>query len=213
MWKTYIDKLSDFPELTSLWEIEMTDEIKSVVPKAKNVLEVGCSNGRWIRWFCREYGCGCYGIDNSNEGFKKRDMNFVFGDAFNLPFADGSFELVFSKGFIEHFKNSDDFSLLKEQVRVLKRGGYLICEVPNLALSLEYLYVKYFYDIRRGYRHYIKTHTQIMRYFKSLGIKIISCKFLGWFWLLQRFRIPKLSNCSLTSQEYMIIGIKSDCDG
>lgn len=159
----------------------MINEIKDQIPKGgiRKMLEVGCSNGRWIRWFCQEYGCEGYGIDNRAEGFKKKDVNFILGDAFKLPFTDNSFDIVFSKGFIEHFKKPQDFMLLKEHVRVLKNKGYLICEVPNLAVSLEYLYVKYFYDFKQGYKHYIKTHRQIMSYFKKLNLQIISSKFFG----------------------------------
>ncbi|MCJ7634197.1 class I SAM-dependent methyltransferase [Candidatus Bathyarchaeota archaeon] len=206
-WNGYIGKLSDFPELTSQWEIDMINEIKDQIPKGgiRKMLEVGCSNGRWIRWFCQEYGCEGYGIDNRAEGFKKKDVNFILGDAFKLPFTDNSFDIVFSKGFIEHFKKPQDFMLLKEHVRVLKNKGYLICEVPNLAVSLEYLYVKYFYDFKQGYKHYIKTHRQIMSYFKKLNLQIISSKFFGWFF--ERFNVPQLFNCSFTSQEYMVIGV------
>ncbi|MGQ9460514.1 MAG: class I SAM-dependent methyltransferase [Candidatus Bathyarchaeaceae archaeon] len=209
-WNSYIRKLSDFPELTSQWEIDMVNEIKDKMPKGKikNVLEVGCSNGRWLRWFCKEYNCEGYGVDNNAAGFEKRDMTFLVGDAFKLPYRDNVFDAVFSKGFIEHFKKPQDFLLLKEQVRVLKNKGYLICEVPNLAVSLEYIYVKYFYDFKQGYKHFIKTHIQLMRYFKKLNLQVISSKFFGWFF--ERFNVPQLFNCSFTSQEYMVIGVKNE---
>jgi len=207
-WNGYIGKLSDFPELTSQWEIDMVNEIKEQIPKGgiRKMLEVGCSNGRWVRWFCQEYGCEGYGIDNRAEGFKKKDVNFILGDAFKLPFADNSFDIVFSKGFIEHFKKPQDFMLLKENVRVTRNNGYVICEVPNLAVSLEYLYVKYFYDFKQGYKHYVKTHRQLMRYFKKLNLQIISSKFFGWFF--ERFNIPQLFKCCFTSQELMVICAK-----
>jgi ubiquinone/menaquinone biosynthesis C-methylase UbiE len=209
LWDRHIRGLSDFPELTSMWEMEMTREIKSKLPKEiKSVLEVGCSNGRWIRWFCKEYGCEGLGIDNCPEGFKRKDLNFVLSDAFSLPFSDGSVDVVFSTGLIEHFKNPQDFELLKEQARVLKDNGRLICEMPNLAVSLEYFYVKFLYDLKRGYKHYIKTHWRIIRCLQKLNLQIVSSRFLGWFWLLEKLRIPKLFTCSFTSRDYMIIGRK-----
>lgn len=207
-WNSYIRKLSDFPELTSQWEIDMVNEIKGKMPKGgtKNVLEVGCSNGRWLRWFCKEYSCEGYGVDNNAAGFRKRDMNFLVGDAFKLPYQDNIFDVVFSLGLIEHFKKHERFLLLKEQTRVLRNNGFLICEIPNLAISLEYVWVKYFYDYRQGFKHFIITEKELIRHCKELNLEIISSKFLGWFF--ERFNIPKLLNSRFTSNNYIIIGGK-----
>jgi len=205
-WSKHIENLPDFPSLdSSLWYREMVNEIRLYIRKdrAKAVLEVGCSNGSWLRWFAREYGSEVYGLDINRKGFVKRDVHFLKGDAFKLPYKDRSFDIVFSTGFIEHFKN--DFELLQEQARVLKPQGCIICEVPNLALSLEYVYVKYFYDFRRGYQHFVKTHTSLINHLRSLGLDILVCKFLGWFWVLDRLKIPKLFNSSLSSTDYLLI--------
>ena len=51
------------------------------------------------------------------------------GDAFALPFADGTFDVVFHQGLLEHFRNPDD--LIAENARVLKPGGYLLVDVPQ----------------------------------------------------------------------------------
>lgn len=210
VWNNYIKKLSDFPELTSQWEIDMVNEIKDKIPegKIKNVLEVGCSNGRWLRWFCKEYNCETYGIDINPAGFQKRDVNFTVGDAFKLPYRSNFFDAVFSKGFLEHFGKQERFILLKEQVRVLKKNGFLICSVPNLAISLEYVWVKYFYDYRQGFRHFIITQKELIRDFKELNLEIISAKFLGWFF--ERFNIPKIFNTRFTSNDYILIGVKNE---
>ena len=49
-----------------------------------------------------------------------------------LPFADGSFDFVYSHGFIEHFPPSTSEQLVAEHVRVLRPGGLLALSVPNL---------------------------------------------------------------------------------
>jgi SAM-dependent methyltransferase len=51
------------------------------------------------------------------------------GDAFALPFADGSFDVVFHQGLLEHFRNPDD--LIAENARVLKSGGIILVDVPQ----------------------------------------------------------------------------------
>jgi SAM-dependent methyltransferase len=53
----------------------------------------------------------------------------VQGDAWYLPFASRSFDLVFHQGFLEHFE--DPSRLLAEQKRVLRKGGYLLVDVPQ----------------------------------------------------------------------------------
>jgi ubiquinone/menaquinone biosynthesis C-methylase UbiE len=158
-WTQYIAQLRDLPLLSSQWEKDMVSEITVNISKGeiRRVLEVGCSNGRWLRWFCREYNCEGCGVDTNAVGFKNKDMNFMVGDAFKLPYQNAVFDIVFSFGLIEHFKKRERFLLLKEQTRVLKNNGFLICEIPNLSISLEYVWVKYFYDFKQGFKHYIVT--------------------------------------------------------
>jgi SAM-dependent methyltransferase len=53
----------------------------------------------------------------------------VCGDALALPFRDGSLDLVFHQGVLEHFR--DPAPLLLENARVLKTGGILLADVPQ----------------------------------------------------------------------------------
>lgn len=53
----------------------------------------------------------------------------ILADAASLPFIDASFDLVFSQGVMEH---GDNLKLLTEQARVIKQGGYVIIDVPQV---------------------------------------------------------------------------------
>lgn len=53
----------------------------------------------------------------------------VCGDAFHLPFRDGSFDLVFHQGVLEHFREPE--GLLDENRRVLSASGLVLIDVPQ----------------------------------------------------------------------------------
>lgn len=56
-------------------------------------------------------------------------IKFFVGDTLTLPIRDNQLDIVFSQGLIEHFETP--LTVIKEQARVLKRGGYLIINVPQ----------------------------------------------------------------------------------
>lgn len=58
------------------------------------------------------------------------DLLVMQADARTLPFAAGTFDVVYHQGFLEHF--TDPATFVREQRRVLKKGGYLLVDVPQL---------------------------------------------------------------------------------
>jgi SAM-dependent methyltransferase len=56
-------------------------------------------------------------------------VTFVGGDAFDMPFADQSFDAAFSQGLFEHFSDEDILRLAREQLRVAK-SSYI--SVPSI---------------------------------------------------------------------------------
>lgn len=57
------------------------------------------------------------------------EVKLILGDARNCPFEDASFDIVFHQGLLEHF--ASPFPLLKENHRILRRGGILVVDVPQ----------------------------------------------------------------------------------
>jgi SAM-dependent methyltransferase len=55
-------------------------------------------------------------------------VRLVQADAFFLPFADESFDVVFSQGFLEHFGDADVRRLIDEQLRVAR---LVLVSVPS----------------------------------------------------------------------------------
>jgi len=93
------------------------------------VLEIGCGCGSEAERFARA-GAHYTAVDLTNAAVSitqrrfqlaKLKGHFVQGDAENLPFADGSFDLVYSHGVLHH--TPDTPLTIREVHRVLAPGG------------------------------------------------------------------------------------------
>ena len=103
----------------------------------KTVMEVGAATARDSAALAAE-GAVAVALDYSPEALKLArkaaektgaPLLLVCGDAFALPFREGSFDLVFHQGVLEHFR--EPLPLLKENVRVLREGGEVLADVPQ----------------------------------------------------------------------------------
>lgn len=103
------------------------------------VLEIGAGTGR-DSFPVAEAGAQVVQLDYSAQSLQilKRlaeeggiPTMVVGGDAFRLPFRDGTFDIVFHQGLLEHFRHPFADLLLRENARVLKPGGLLLVDVPQ----------------------------------------------------------------------------------
>jgi SAM-dependent methyltransferase len=94
-------------------------------------------NTRILAWASRQ-GARAYGVDISQPtvararpafGAGAAALGAAVGDVRALPFADGSFDAVYSMGTIEHFDETEH--AVGEIARVLRPGGTAIVGVPN----------------------------------------------------------------------------------
>jgi len=100
--------------------------------KEKIVLDVGSGLGMSMDYFVKR-GSRVKGIDitpQSVRAARESGLDVIESDARNIPFENSRFDIVYSIGVIEHFKETQ--IALEEQVRVCKSGGIVIAVVPNL---------------------------------------------------------------------------------
>jgi methionine biosynthesis protein MetW len=107
------------------------------------LLDCGCSDGEFTLKKAENIGTRkIYGIDVVEENVNKakaKGIEVYCGDLDQrFPFEDETFDVVSASQVIEHVSNTDGF--LREVLRVLKRGGYVIISTPNLA-SLDSIFL------------------------------------------------------------------------
>jgi ubiquinone/menaquinone biosynthesis C-methylase UbiE len=119
-------------------EGRVVEEILAALPvRGKRVLEVGAGSGR-DSVSLAEAGATAVLLDYSTpslevaRGVAERAgarVHLVRADALRMPFRDGTFDVVFHQGLLEHFR--DPMPLLRENVRTLGVGGVLLVDVPQ----------------------------------------------------------------------------------
>lgn len=110
--------------------------------KNKNYLEIGCGPFFIGQELAKE-GALVIGVDYSLNALRLakfyleheniKNYFLVCGDITKMPFKDNVFDLLYGGGVIEHFK--DTLGVVKENHRVLKKGGIAFNTVPYLNLG------------------------------------------------------------------------------
>ena len=99
----------------------------------KSLLMVGCGAGFSACHIAKVFGCSVVGVDIAETSIEKAKeraqmenvsdrVEFLIGDAYNLPFEPGSFDAVITE-FVSQFLDND--MAFREFERVLKPGGFL----------------------------------------------------------------------------------------
>jgi SAM-dependent methyltransferase len=135
-WDRFWERSGEVEEVYSN-EGRVSERLAALVAlEGKQVLEVGAGTGRdgillshgGATVVSLDYSIRSLSMIQSQVGANGTVLP-ACGDAFELPFQDATFDIVFHQGLLEHFRNPDD--LIAENARVLKRGGILLVDVPQ----------------------------------------------------------------------------------
>jgi len=107
--------------------------LQAAAPLAgKRVLEFGCGLGTYAREM-QKYSPHVFGfdieIDRVQQGAASGVKGLLGSVGERLPFADNTFDIVFSNDVLEHVQ--DDRECAREITRVLRPGGRAVIFVPN----------------------------------------------------------------------------------
>lgn len=132
-WRDY----SDYLEWNSLYPAHL--------PKTRGlkIIEIGSAPGTNLVRLHKTFGYEPYGVEYAEAGanlnrsvFSQNGLdpnNVIRADAFSEEFLtryEGYFDLVISRGFIEHFTEME--KVIDAHLRLLKPGGQLIVTIPRL---------------------------------------------------------------------------------
>ncbi|MBI3586741.1 MAG: class I SAM-dependent methyltransferase [Ignavibacteriales bacterium] len=138
-WETFWDEKQEVGEVYSNAD-RIARNLRQVIElRGKKVLEIGAGTGR-DSFPLVEHGAIVYQLDYAENSLRilkklaekiKTPVHIIGGDTFRLPFQDGTFDVVFHQGLLEHFRKPQAEALLRENIRVLKQGGLLLVDVPQ----------------------------------------------------------------------------------
>jgi 2-polyprenyl-3-methyl-5-hydroxy-6-metoxy-1,4-benzoquinol methylase len=103
-----------------------------------SVLEIGFAPGKHLAYVAKNLGGCVHGVDYSEPGVVIAAQLFaaleISGelrceDVFSVSFPQGSFDFVYSIGFVEHFE--DARPIVRLHLEMVKPGGKVMIAVPN----------------------------------------------------------------------------------
>ena len=209
--------------------------IKKYVPMHPDmsVLDLGCGRGTMGQFFRGRAGIeDVTFLDESIEAIALAKDNFglsgkfIVGSALELPFQDETFDIVVSMGVSEHVENYPKF--FYEQMRVLKKGGYLICMTVPHKRSIQMLnilsrdhyhrdehnttddYVKFLkqttdYEVAEIWLNPFPLFTPVPRWIDY----VISHMYRDILWIRKLFKADPFSGSKALSQSHFIITRRS----
>lgn len=176
-------KTAKKPDYTKLYVTRpaLFKEIGNV--HGKEVLEIGCGNGYWLRILAKK-GAKCTGFDVAKNQIEIA-KNSPFADKINYFIADATkktklkkkFDIIFIEHVLLEIPNLIKIkSLFRETYRLMKNGGlFIVSDLHPFAPQSEYSRL----HIEKGY-HYFKSGARVKIFSKKPDGKFITYVDIHW---------------------------------
>ena len=213
--KVLLKKISSIPLLKvfflSYYDYLLWDNVfpKYINPSVnrRTIIEIGSAPGDFLVKFSRRFGFVPFGVEYTSYGASKNREIFLkngispdnvieqdfFSDKFIVQNAQ-KYDLVISRGFIEHFENLDD--VISRHVALIKPGGMIIVLIPNLR-GIYWLWTRLFNPVQLKLHNLDVMKVDIFsKLFKLDKIETLKCSYFGTFgfWLFTASKGKKYVN-------------------
>ena len=159
----------------------------------RRAIELGCAPGRNLLGLCTRFGLEPFGVEYSEPGYRAtlNEFNLQGVDPKGVIHGDFSdpallrryrehFDVVFSRGLIEHFTDPD--TVVGYHVELLKPGGQLIVSIPNLRAAAYYpIASRLFPDVLAAHNLNIMRLPAFEALFANQPLNPHYCDYLGSF--------------------------------
>lgn len=131
------------------------NDILSAVSPTSKCLEVACGTGHTTRVLCSHFdeitACDLTPemMEKNQQAANSNNVEYLQANAFALPFADNSFDVLVSTRFLHLFNWDDQQRLFAEFNRVLAPGGRLIIDFDNIVARWIYVIPHALYNLLR----------------------------------------------------------------
>jgi 2-polyprenyl-3-methyl-5-hydroxy-6-metoxy-1,4-benzoquinol methylase len=130
-WSSYFNHSQE--QICELWKERFADVRRSKQASNVSLLDVGAGYGDFLHYASKE-GWQVSGFEFSPAVAKisreKYGISLAVGDLFEMPFAKQSFDVITMWHVLEHLANP--MAALRRLFQLLRPGGVLVLEVPNL---------------------------------------------------------------------------------
>jgi ubiquinone/menaquinone biosynthesis C-methylase UbiE len=159
----------------------LTRQVLARLPEVPNrrCLDLGCGQGNTTRFLANVLRpATCIGLEDDaslvdyarTRPENSSNVHFQQGDAKRLEFEDGSFDLVFCRYLLIHMV--DPVQVVREMMRVVRPGGYVIAFEGDFAIDLSYPECPALLSINKIWQKLFQNPTagrQLVHYFRVTG--------------------------------------------
>ena len=173
-----------------LWQVILPRYLPKI--PGQKVIEIGSAPGNFLIKLSKQYGYIPYGVEITDSGvalnkevfrrFGTNPDNVIHADFMSSEFHEKykeHFDIVVSRGFIEHFTDVHD--VLAKHLSLLKKGGCLIVSIPNIRGVNRFLANFFNKDIVKIHNLSIMDAKIFSGLFENDSLKKVFCDYYGIF--------------------------------